>query len=546
MSAIETHTNNAASAELTTPDHASPADVDAARRPSRRRWLIVGGVVVLVVAAAAVAVTAGGGDDGEAAEVTPRRAVEATTQDLVEFDELDGTLTYPSTAQVGAATEGVVTSVTADGDRLDPGAVVYEVDARPVTLVAGDVPPYRVLESGTEGDDVRQFEAHLASLGYHAELDDDGDEIDEGFLVDGVFDAATTEAVIRWQEDLGLPETGVVAPGDIVVASGPVVVSDVLVEPGSRVATGTPVLSLSVLGESEAFHVSHAGDVELVAEPGATIASGQVLYAVDDEPILAVVTDADVELDRDLGPGVADGEDVEVLEQMLVDAGFDVAGTLDVDEELDDVTAEAIEDLWESLDGTYDLDVTDVVRADQLVIVEPGTVVGTPTTHDGAIASGAELFSTTSGSEARVVTSAIAVDEQDRLPEGGTVDIELPGGEVVTGTVTQVAVSSVTDPTDPTAEPMLPVEVTVDAVPSDIAALNEVEVTVLVVDELIEGAVTVPVTALVATGGGGHAVEVVSADGLSTTFVAVEPGRFADGMVEVDGIEAGTAVVVPS
>ena len=277
MSAIETHTNNAASAELTTPDHASPADVDAARRPRRRRWLSGGGGVVLVVAAAAVAVTAGGGDDGEAAEVTPRRAVEATTQDLVEFDELDGTLTYPSTAQVGAATEGVVTSVTADGDRLDPGAVVYEVAARPVTLVAGDVPPYRVLESGTEGDAVRQFEAHLASLGYHAELDDDGDEIDEGFLVDGVFDAATTEAVIRWQEDLGLPETGVVAPGDIVVASGPGVVADVLVEPGSRVATGTPVLSLSVLGESEAFHVSPAGDVELVAEPGATLASGQVL-----------------------------------------------------------------------------------------------------------------------------------------------------------------------------------------------------------------------------------------------------------------------------
>ena len=50
--------------------------------------------------------------------------------------------------------------------------------------------------------------------------------------------------------------------------------------------------------------------------------------------------------------------------------------------------------------------------------------------------------------------------------------------------------------------------------------------------------------ALVATGDGGYAVEVV--DGGSTSFVAVEPGMFNDGMVEVDGITPGTDVVVAS
>ena len=43
----------------------------------------------------------------------------------------------------------------------------------------------------------------------------------------------------------------------------------------------------------------------------------------------------------------------------------------------------------------------------------------------------------------------------------------------------------------------------------------------------------------------GFAVEVVTGSA-STQFIAVDPGMFADGFVEVTGIEPGTAVVVPS
>jgi hypothetical protein len=57
------------------------------------------------------------------------------------------------------------------------------------------------------------------------------------------------------------------------------------------------------------------------------------------------------------------------------------------------------------------------------------------------------------------------------------------------------------------------------------------------------------VTALVATKGGGYAVEVARA-GLSPRLVAVEPGLFAGGYVEVKPLErgalrAGTRVTVP-
>jgi hypothetical protein len=63
---------------------------------------------------------------------------------------------------------------------------------------------------------------------------------------------------------------------------------------------------------------------------------------------------------------------------------------------------------------------------------------------------------------------------------------------------------------------------------------------------------TVPTSALVSLAGGGYAVEVVTgraADGTALTqLVAVDPGMFADGLVEVEGegLEPGLEVVVPS
>ena len=58
------------------------------------------------------------------------------------------------------------------------------------------------------------------------------------------------------------------------------------------------------------------------------------------------------------------------------------------------------------------------------------------------------------------------------------------------------------------------------------------------------GVTAVPVSALLALAEGGYAVELDGPSG--TRLVAVEPGFFADGMVEVEGaIEPGDRVVVP-
>jgi hypothetical protein len=56
--------------------------------------------------------------------------------------------------------------------------------------------------------------------------------------------------------------------------------------------------------------------------------------------------------------------------------------------------------------------------------------------------------------------------------------------------------------------------------------------------------VTVPVNALLALAEGGYAVEVADSNG--THLAPVTVGLFADGAVEVNGIDSGTTVVVPA
>jgi len=523
------------------------------RSARRRRWPAVAAAAGIVAAGAAglYLATSGGSGTGDEAEPATIRAVTAEQRDLIEYTDLDGTLGYADTYSVGAATAGTVTGIVDDGDLVAQGDTLYALNAIPITLFYGDTPLYRSLDVDAEGDDVLLLEQNLASLGYHIVEPDDGeDEIDTGFTVDGVYDTATADAVRRWQADLGAEETGRFELGTVVVASGPAVASGLRVEPGSMVQAGAPVLELNVTGTEDAFHSAHTGEIELVVDRG-PVSTGQVLYTVDGRPIIAIVTDET--FDRDLSEGVDDGGDILVIEEMLVSLGYDARGDLIPDDEFDELTIEAVEDWQDDLTDTWedgDVTVDGVIDLDDLVIVKPGTTVDSITSRGGkVVATGSELFTWQRSDAARIVSTSIEVTDQDKLSEGASVDIVFPDGTIVAGTVTEVATSSTLDPTDPDAEAELAVEIVLPSVPESAADLNELDVDIRLVDELAAGVTVVPASALVVTADGGYAVEVVAVevvDGTATSYVAVEPGMFADGFVEVTGIEPGTAVVVPS
>lgn len=524
----------------------TPTESGPTRR-ARRRWPWTVATVGLAgaVAVAGIVVLAGA-DDVEPNEPEPvtLAAVSAEVRDLIEFDELDGRMIYADVEPIGNGRDGVITSLLDSGDAVERGTVLYAVNATPTTVFYGFFPFYRSLGEGSVGDDVLVLEKNLAALGYHSFEDEDGNMVNTGFTVDGVYDESTIDAVLRWQKDSGMPETGDVGASDIIALAGPAVVSDVMTDVGRRVNSGGTIMELNVVGRADTAHYEHSGEIETFVTTGQVLTSGDVLYSVDGLAVTAVVSDA--AFDRDIGDGVDRGDDVLAVEEMLLSLGYDANGDLDVDDVFDENTEKAILDWEEDLQETFDAVIVDgVVSRDEIITFEPGTVAGPVTDfEEEIIASGSVLWSSSTETAARLVETSIAVADKDKLVDGTAVDVEFPEGDIVQGTVTAVATSTTTDPMDPDAEPTIDIEISLTQVPVSARDFNQVDVTIKLVERIASGATVVPVGALVATGDGNFAVEAITTTG--TTLIQVDPGMFSDGWVEVAGIQPGTQVVVPS
>jgi len=191
-----------------------------------KRGAVLGaGGLVLVAAAAAAATVGFGGADASTSERSslPPATATITRATLTQTETVDGTLGYgEATALKARGAGGTLTWLPAEGAVVSRGQPLYEVDGDPVALLYGGTPLYRTLSAGVEGPDVKLFEQNLSALGY------------DGFTVDSEYTSSTADAVERWQEDLGVDETGQVAVGQAVVAPDQLRVADL------QLSTGDP------------------------------------------------------------------------------------------------------------------------------------------------------------------------------------------------------------------------------------------------------------------------------------------------------------------
>jgi hypothetical protein len=192
-----------------------------------------------------------------------------------------------------------------------------------------------------------------------------------------------------------------------------------------------------------------------------------------------------------------------------------------------------------------------VMGAPQTGVVNPGDAVVLPgplrvaqvKVAAGATAqAGADIIDGTSTTP--VVT--IAVDARDqtlaKVDEG--VDVQLPNGQAVKGTVTAVGTVASTTGSGSSQTTTIPVTV---ALADNTAAsqLDGASVTVNINSDTHANVLTVPIAALLPVPGGGYAVE--TADGTHRR-IPVQTGIFSNGQVEVSGrgIVEGLAVESPS
>lgn len=157
----------------------------------------LGVVLALVMSAAGAGWIVGGRVRSPAAAAAERRAPLASPIVVpVEKRALSDDLTRRGTVRFdnptplslagpvgGESGPQVVTKVPTAGDEAAEGAIVLEVNGRPVFALRGAQPTYRSLTPGAKGRDVQRLEEALARLGF-----------DPG-AIDGTYDAATQKAV---------------------------------------------------------------------------------------------------------------------------------------------------------------------------------------------------------------------------------------------------------------------------------------------------------------------------------------------------------------
>jgi peptidoglycan hydrolase-like protein with peptidoglycan-binding domain len=289
------------------------------------------------------------------------------------------------------------------------------------------------------------------------------------------------------------------------------------------------------------FYAQGAGTVTRLREPGTVVERGQALYWVDGEPVTLMY--GDVPMWRRLDALSEDGRDIRELEWNLVALGYDRDRDIDIDGDWDSATTAAVK-RWQEDRG---LEETGAVELGEIGFLPGPRRLGELKTTVGApLQPGGEVMD--ASSTRRVVTVDLDADKQSLVHEGDTVAVELPDSRTIDGTIASVCTVAEAEEDPQTGEqsdPTIPVEISL-AARAKTGGLDETPVAVSLAKETAKGVLTVPVSALLALAEGGFAVEVVDA-GRSTHLLPVEPGMYADGIVEISGagLEEGMKVAVP-
>jgi hypothetical protein len=307
--------------------------------------------------------------------------------------------------------------------------------------------------------------------------------------------------------------------------------------------------------------INHAqGTYTKLPALGQVISQGQVLYRVNDSPVVLLygLTPAY----RTLSTG-ASGADVAELKADLVALGYATSAQLGpTSASFWSATTTAVEKLQAALGMTQ----TGTLTLGQAVFEPTAVRVTTMSAQlGGNTQTGETVMQATSTT--RIVQVALVASQQTEVAVGDTVTITLPNNKTTPGVVSSVGAvatcpsssgsgrsnsSSAAPGTDTCSSGSTTPTITVDVTPSDPAATgtwDQAPVRVGITTATVPSALAVPVTALLAQSGGGFAVEVVNAGGINH-LVPVSLGLFddADGLVQVSGsgLAAGQQVVVPT
>lgn len=262
------------------------------------------------------------------------------------------------------------------------------------------------------------------------------------------------------------------------------------------------------------------GTYTRLPEAGDEVGCGDVLYRVDERPVLLLC--GTVPAYRDLRRGDR-GKDVRQLNRNLR-----VKGNVFSAKTRRALKRSALE------------------LGDAVFLPEPARIAKVTAELGGPARPGTVVLQATS--DTLHVQVALDPSRQRAVKQGDRAQITLPGNAPVSGKVEGFGrVARTAEQDGKPADATIPTSISLDE-PEAARGLDRAPVQVDITTDGVEDALSVPVVALVGKSGGGFAVEVVRAGG-ARELVAVRLGLFdtAGGRVQVEGgLHAGDRVVVPS
>jgi len=504
---------------------------------SRRRSL--GLALVLVVAAGVVvAIVLGtrpssprassGGVSAAGAAIVQRR-------NLVETDTESGTLAYANPQTVYNRLTGTITWLPAVGQLIRPGQRLYRVNGRPVVLLDGALPAYRALTAkDSPGQDILQLNSDLVQMGF----------ADGQITIDDAWQTGTTDAVERWQASLGEKQTGKIALGWIVFLPGAQLCDPLETTCGSTVGgsgsgssagSGSgPTNGCGVAEASATVPAPHPEFVDLTTSSTTTPTTTTSTTSTTTTTTPATTTTTPTTTTtrtkgtkppsrhKPGGSGSSSGKRSRSGTASGSGSGHSSGSGK-----------------GSSGSGSGSGNASGSGKSS-------GSGKGSSGSGSGNSAGSASAILQTTSTEL-VVTVDLSASNQSEAKVGETVTIEMPAGNTVNGRIS--AVSSVAQTSSSSGNgsgsgpgsgsgsgsgssgSTIPVTVTLSGQHSG-AGLDQASVSVNFAQQRAKHVLSVPVTALVATAGGGYAVQEAAAP---YKLIPVTTGLFAAGYVQISG-----------
>ena len=292
-----------------------------------------------------------------------------------------------------------------------------------------------------------------------------------------------------------------------------------------------------------------AGTYTHLPPVGATIGAGQVLYRVDDQPV--VLMSGTIPAWRDFASGMSAGPDISQLQANLIALGNARGLLTSPSGQMNAATVSAV-DRWQISEG---IPVTGIIPLGQIQFLPSTVLVGAAQVTLGQSASPGD-----NPLQLTTTTRTVVVPLTPNLPTvtaGEEVSIVLPTGATTPGKVTAIepvppggTSSSTSSSNSSNSSQSSSSQAATEAIvtpddPSATGSNSQVAVQVSLTVVAAHDVLAVPVSALLALAGGGYGLEVVGPH-RTHDLMGVTTGIFAGSMVQVTGheIEAGTRVVV--